>query len=79
MKLPRWTVYPAIAVLMLMAVTAVPHAGESGEHEGAARRLRRRQLEQFEARAAGIEACDEAAASTDGTPTDGTTADGDPR
>lgn len=50
MKLPRWTVYPAIAILILMAAIAVPQAGEPTDHEGAALDLRRRQLEAFEAR-----------------------------
>lgn len=48
MRLPRWTVYPALAVLVLLVVTAVPHvAGDEGEHEGAAARARElhRQLE----------------------------------
>ena len=40
MRLPRWTVYPAIAVLILLVVTAVPHTGDEGEHTGAAARAR---------------------------------------
>lgn len=40
MKLPRWTVYPALAVLALFAVTAVPSRGSRPHHEGAAKRAR---------------------------------------
>ena len=40
MRLPRWTVYPALAVLILLVVTAVPHTGDEGEHTGAAARAR---------------------------------------
>ncbi len=40
MRLPRWTVYPALAVLTLLVVTAVPHTGDEAEHEGAAARAR---------------------------------------
>ena len=40
MKLPRWTVYPALAVIALFAVTAVPSRGSRPHHEGAALRAR---------------------------------------
>ncbi len=48
MKLPRWTVYPAIAVLLLMAFTAVPEASGPDAHAGAALRARQRMLESLE-------------------------------
>lgn len=40
MKLPRWTVYPALATLATLAVTAVPQRGSLPHHEGAANRAR---------------------------------------
>lgn len=40
MKVPRWTVYPALGVMVTLLVTAVPHAGDTPMHEGAAKRAR---------------------------------------
>jgi len=40
MKLPRWTVYPALGVLATLVVTAVPRASETPEHSGKAKRAR---------------------------------------
>ncbi len=40
MKLPRWTVYPALAVIATLIVTALPHVGEDSVHKGAAKRAR---------------------------------------
>jgi len=39
MRLPRWTVYPALAVLAAMLVLAFPHPQTDG-HLGAAARAR---------------------------------------
>jgi hypothetical protein len=39
MRLPRWTVYPALAVLAAMLVLAFPHP-QSDRHIGAATRAR---------------------------------------
>ncbi len=43
MKLPRWTVYPALAVIMTLIVTAVPRGGDSSGHDGEAEEARRAQ------------------------------------
>lgn len=44
MKIPRWTVYPALAVIGTLIITAVPHTAdltENGERvEGSAQRAR---------------------------------------
>jgi len=58
MRLPRWTVYPALAVLVLLVVTAVPHTGDESEHQGAAARARdlHRQLEANRRPMSGVEA-----------------------
>ena len=49
MKLPRWTVYPALAVIGTLIVTALPHTAESSEGsedlEGAALRARAKLVE----------------------------------
>lgn len=44
MKVPRWTVYPALGVMVTLLVTAVPHAGDTPMHEGAAKRARALQV-----------------------------------
>lgn len=36
MRLPRWTVYPAVALLAVMLVLAFPHP-QADQHQGAAR------------------------------------------
>jgi|GEM_PF-3406549 len=41
MRLPRWTTYPALALIGLLLATAVPQRGSSAHHEGAAQRARR--------------------------------------
>jgi hypothetical protein len=38
-RIPRWTTYPAIAVLLIVAITAIPRSG-GVEEEGAAMRAR---------------------------------------
>ncbi len=44
MKLPRWTVYPALAVIGTLLITALPHTSDnpkgSEDAEGAALRAR---------------------------------------
>jgi len=40
MKLPRWTVYPALALIAALVVTAVPHAAHVPPNAGAAQRAR---------------------------------------
>lgn len=40
MRLPRWTVYPALALIASLVVTAVPQAGYAPQNEGAAARAR---------------------------------------
>lgn len=57
MKLPRWTVYPALALLAAMLVLAFPHPQED-VHRGAARASRRAAVE-ADARATAPEPADE--------------------
>lgn len=45
MKLPRWTVYPAMATLAVLAMTAVPRRGSNFHSEGAAQRTREAAIE----------------------------------
>ena len=49
MKLPRWTVYPALAVIGTLLFTALPHTAEtpegSDDPEGAALRARAKIVE----------------------------------
>jgi hypothetical protein len=45
MKLPRWTVYPALALIASLIVTAVPQAGYAPLNEGAAARAREAYLQ----------------------------------
>lgn len=40
MRPPRWTVYPALAVIATLVVTAIPHTGGSSLHRGSAKRAR---------------------------------------
>jgi len=35
--LPRWTTYPALAILLVVAVLAIPHRGDRAERGAAAR------------------------------------------
>ena len=45
MKIPRWTVYPALAVIGTLIITAVPKTEKVDKAEGAAKRAREALIE----------------------------------
>lgn len=45
MKIPRWTVYPALAVIGTLLITAVPKTEQGEKPEGAAKRAREALIE----------------------------------
>ena len=48
MRLPRWTTYPALAVIGVLVVTAVPRGNTTPQNEGAALRARAAYQERLE-------------------------------
>lgn len=54
MKVPRWTVYPAIATIVTLVVTAVPEGVQTPANAGAA--MRARQAVAAQASRAAVEA-----------------------
>ncbi len=48
MRLPRWTTYPALAVIGILVVSAVPRGNSAPQNEGAAMRARAAYQERLE-------------------------------